>query len=48
MGDLAAEALEGLAEGVDEQGALRLVTQEDGQELHCIVSGEVSVRLGDA
>ena len=44
----APEALEGLAEGVDEQGALRLVTQEDGQELHRIVSGEVSVRLGDA
>jgi BirA family biotin operon repressor/biotin-[acetyl-CoA-carboxylase] ligase len=38
----AAEAAEGIAEGVDERGALR-VRGEGG--LHSVVSGEVSVRL---
>jgi len=37
----AAEVPEGLAEGVDERGALRV----RGRELHALVSGEVSVRL---
>ncbi len=35
------EALEGIAEGVDEQGALRVRSGE----VHSVVSGEVSVRL---
>jgi BirA family biotin operon repressor/biotin-[acetyl-CoA-carboxylase] ligase len=38
------QALEGIAEGVDEQGALRV--RSDG--VHRVVSGEVSVRLGTA
>lgn len=38
------EAIEGVAEGVDEQGALRV--RSDG--VHRVVSGEVSVRLAGA
>jgi BirA family biotin operon repressor/biotin-[acetyl-CoA-carboxylase] ligase len=38
------QAMEGVAEGVDEQGALRV--RSDG--MHRVVSGEVSVRLGAA
>ena len=45
---LGPEALQGTAEGVDEQGALRVCTQDDGREVHRIVSGEISVRLGPA
>jgi BirA family biotin operon repressor/biotin-[acetyl-CoA-carboxylase] ligase len=42
---LAGQPLEGIAEGVDEHGALRV----RAGELHSLVSGEVSVRLqGDA
>jgi BirA family transcriptional regulator, biotin operon repressor / biotin---[acetyl-CoA-carboxylase] ligase len=41
----AADAPEGIAEGVDANGALLLRV---GQTLHRIVSGEVSVRLADA
>jgi BirA family biotin operon repressor/biotin-[acetyl-CoA-carboxylase] ligase len=42
---LAAQSLEGVAEGIDERGALRV----RAGELHALVSGEVSVRLqGDA
>ncbi len=44
----APDALQGVAEGVDEHGALHLRVHEGGQELHRIVSGEVSVRLGGA
>ncbi len=38
------QALEGVAEGVDEQGALRVRSDD----IHRVVSGEVSVRLGAA
>ena len=38
------QAMDGVAEGVDEQGALRV--RSDG--MHRVVSGEVSVRLGAA
>lgn len=38
------QPLEGVAEGVDEQGALRV--RSEG--VHRVVSGEVSVRLGGA
>jgi BirA family transcriptional regulator, biotin operon repressor / biotin---[acetyl-CoA-carboxylase] ligase len=41
VGASAPQAMDGVAEGVDEQGALRL--RSDG--LHRVVSGEVSVRL---
>ena len=37
----APEAVEGIAEGVDDQGALRVRSGE----MHSVVSGEVSVRL---
>ena len=41
----APEPLRGVAEGVDEQGALRLRTLTGGREVHRVISGEVSVRL---
>ena len=42
---LSGQPLEGIAEGIDERGALRV----RAGELHALVSGEVSVRLqGDA
>jgi biotin-(acetyl-CoA carboxylase) ligase len=37
-----APPLEGTAEGVDSQGALRV---RDGDRVHLVVSGEASVRL---
>ncbi|MCY7314894.1 MAG: biotin--[acetyl-CoA-carboxylase] ligase [Rubrivivax sp.] len=42
------EPLHGVADGVDEQGALRVCTDEDGRTVQRIVSGEVSVRLRGA
>ena len=42
----APEPLHGIAEGVDEQGALRVCTLTRGREVHRLISGEVSVRLG--
>ena len=42
----APEALRGVAEGVDAQGALLLRTEDDGREAHRVISGEVSIRLG--
>ena len=42
------DALHGVADGVDEQGALRLRLNDGGQAVQRIVSGEVSVRLAEA
>ena len=45
----APEALQGVADGVDEQGALMVrVGQGDAQTVRRVLSGEVSVRLGGA
>lgn len=38
------KALQGVARGVDEQGALCVATPDGGTEVHRVVSGEVSVR----
>jgi BirA family biotin operon repressor/biotin-[acetyl-CoA-carboxylase] ligase len=40
----APEALQGVARGVDEQGALLVGTPDGGTEVHRVLSGEVSVR----
>ena len=42
----APEVLHGVADGVDEQGALRILPSTGGGAVQRIVSGEVSVRLG--